>query len=101
MTVNGIMGRSTSSRRDKLCEEEVSVDLYALLNVKPKNWFDRRASEDYARELTTGVKEEVVEVIKRIPGLIAEDVEAAGLGQYVLYSSEERLRGYLPTCGLC
>ena len=88
VTENGVLGRSTSSRRYKLIEEEISLD-YAkkILLLKPKSWFDKRAAEEYAHTLRSGEDTEI-QRIERIGGIIAEDTHDAGLGMYVNYNDE-------------
>lgn len=89
----GHLGRLASSRRYKLCEEEITLD-YAkkILNVKSKTWFDKRAVEDYARTLETGEETEVQQ-IRRIAGLIAEDMHDEGLTLLVNYDDKGRPDG--------
>lgn len=93
VTVNGVFGRSTSSRRYKLLEEPIPLD-YAekILDLDVKSWFDKRAVEDYARTLSTGEETESQE-ITRIPGVIAEDVHSAGLEMFVNYDDLGRPDG--------
>lgn len=93
VTTGGTLGRLASSRRYKLCEEEISLD-YAkrFLGVNSKTWFDKRAVEDYARTLTTGEETEVQQ-IRRVPGLIAEDLHDQGLTMLVSYDEEGRPNG--------
>lgn len=93
VTVNGVLGRSTSSRRYKLLEEKVPDD-YAerILELDPKSWFDKRAVEDCAYTLSTG-KETEEQRLDRIGGIIAEDVHDAGLSRYVSYDDRNRPDG--------
>lgn len=88
VTENGVLGRSTSSRRYKLLEEEIDLE-YAkrILLLNPKSWFDKRAAEEYAHTLHTGEDTEI-QRIERIGGIIAEDTHDAGLGMYVNYNDE-------------
>lgn len=93
VTVNGVLGRSTSSRRYKLLEEAIHLS-YAerLLELDAKSWFDKRAIEEYAHTIETGEETEGLE-ITRIGGLIAEDVHDVGLGMYVNYDDKGRPEG--------
>ena len=88
VTENGVLGRSTSSRRYKLLEEEIDLE-YAkrILLLNPKSWFDKRAAEEYAHTLQSGEDTEI-QRIERIGGIIAEDTHDAGLGMYVNYNDE-------------
>lgn len=93
VTQNGVFGRSTSSRRYKVAEEDISMD-YAkrILELNAKKWFDKRAVEDYCHTIETGESTEV-QRIERIGGIIAEDVYNAGLGMYVSYDDKDRPDG--------
>lgn len=94
-TSSSRMARTTSSRRYKILEEPVKVDYYKILEVMPKDWFDKNEIDEYAEELTKRYKGEEYDLedidmnkIRRIPGLVAEDVHDAGLGQYIHYNEE-------------
>lgn len=93
VTVNGVLGRSTSSRRYKLLEEPIPLD-YArkFLDIDVKSWFDKRAAEEYALTLSEGVETEVQKVI-RLPGVIAEDIHDKGLDMFVEYDEYGRPEG--------
>lgn len=93
VTSSGTLGRISSSRRYKLLEEEFDLD-YAkrILNINPKNWFDKRAAEDYAHTLTTGEETEN-QLIERIGGIIAEDVHDNDLKMFVNYDKDNRPEG--------
>lgn len=89
-TSAGHFTRSTSSRKAKLLIEPVKVDPYKLLEIEPKDWFDKGDVERYAEELSKQCKGEDcnfddIEKIRRVGGLIAEEVEAVGLDMYVDY----------------
>ena len=88
VTSYGTLGRSTSSRKYKLFEEPISIE-YArkLYDVEVKTWFDKRAIENYERAVFEGEETEALPV-RRIPGLIAEDVHDAGLEMFVDYNEE-------------
>lgn len=91
------MGYVSSSKRFKLAIEDVKVDPYNLLKINPKSWYDKNNTETYADSLTRKTLGEDVEVevekIKRIGGLIAEEVEEAGLELYLDYSDEGEVQG--------
>jgi hypothetical protein len=102
ITSAGTLGRSTSSRKYKLLEEPVPDDLPPkILNLIPKTWYDKNACEAYADALSKGEDISKIDIppIERIPGLIAEDVEAAGLGQYVVYGEPDE-KGNRPVEGI-
>lgn len=89
-TSAGHFTRSTSSRKAKLLIEPVKVDPYKLLEIEPKDWFDKGDVERYSEALTKQCKGEDcnfddIERIRRVGGLIAEEVESAGLDLYVDY----------------
>ncbi|MCL2559283.1 MAG: gp58-like family protein [Turicibacter sp.] len=104
VTGYGTFERVASSARYKLNINRDFELEYAerVLNVEPASWFDRASSETYASMITSNMDEsgqvdwtlvnekarEEVERITRIGGLIAEDVEEAGLGMYVSYADD-------------
>lgn len=93
VTETGTLGRSTSSRRYKLLEEEIDTEYaYNLLKLDAKTWHDKHACEDYAEHLHSG-KESDKERIGRIGGVIAEDVYDSGLEMFVSYDEEGRPEG--------
>lgn len=77
--------RSTSMRAAKVAIEAMPYEqAEALLDVEVSTWFDRAASESYAEAMDTddvAVRDELLHNmnadLRRIPGVIAEDVEAA------------------------
>jgi hypothetical protein len=92
VTSNGVLGRATSATKYKLEIEDSAVDPYKILNLNPKTWYDKSATEAYAATLTAEQAGEVVDwdevdipAISRVPGLIAEDVIAVGLSEYASY----------------
>lgn len=93
----GRMGYVSSSQKYKLCIEDLDVDPYKILKLNPKSWYDRKNTEEYADLLTQQKKGKVVnfnvEKIRRIPGLIAEEVDEAGLSMFVDYSDDNVIEG--------
>jgi len=88
--------RTTSARRSKLAIEDISVDPYNLLKVKVRDWYDKTNTEKYAELLTKRQEGESVnfgeiEPIKRIGGLVAEEVEDVGLEMFVEYDENGRV----------
>ncbi|WP_260286349.1 hypothetical protein [Peribacillus aracenensis] len=92
VTSSGVIGRTTSATKYKLEIEESKLDSRKILNLIPKTWYDKSATEAYADALTREQDGEIVDwdevdipEISRVPGLIAEDVIEAGLPEYVIY----------------
>lgn len=99
ITAEGTIGRTSSARRFKIDEKVVPLEkAYKILDIEPKNWFDRTSVETYAKLLeresngeVVNWSEEDIPYIERIPGLVAEDVESVGLSDYVIYESPNEL----------
>lgn len=101
VTSEGTLGRISSATKYKLDIKPVQEVSKAILDLQPKSWFDKSASEAYADYLTdtcdinidgSEKEKEIIDiesvdipVLERCYGLIAEDVEDVGLGKYVLY----------------
>lgn len=88
-----------SSRRYKLAEEsllDTAPDLEEqLLSIDAKTWFDKGCTERYAAYLDATAKGETpdddlagVGDLARSPGVIAEDLDEAGLGLFVVYNPD-------------
>src|SRR5699024_4387941 len=97
---NGYFARSSSARKYKLLEQPIKVDPYKILDIQPKDWYDKGQAEELAEQLDLEFKGEETDFesldttkIKRIAGLVAEDVEDAGLGQYVIYEDDGTVEG--------
>ena len=88
----------SSARRFKLLEEPITdtVDSFGdkLLSVDAKTWFDKGKAERFAEhETAVAHEEEPAEWLdttppRRIPGVVAEDLEAAGLDMFVTYTDD-------------
>nr|WP_268978370.1 gp58-like family protein [Heyndrickxia ginsengihumi] len=97
ITSAGVIGKTSSARKYKLDEQQVPDEIsYRILNVVPKTWFDKRTIETYSDLLTRQAHGEQIDwdaedipYIERVPGVVAEDVEDAGLNQYVIYSDPD------------
>lgn len=95
--------RTSSARRFKVNIETVEADPARLLDVPVRHWFDKYESETYANYLedrapdgvNSGRWDGYSQPPKRIPGLVAEEVEAAGLGEYVTYNSDGQVEGLM------
>src|SRR5690625_4216998 len=94
----GRFGFVSSSKRYKLAIEDVKSDPYNILKLSPKSWYDKKNTEEIAELLTRQyngekVSFDEVEHLERIPGLIAEEVEEAGLGEFVTYDDKGNVDG--------
>src|SRR5699024_274620 len=101
VTNNGALGISTSSRRYKVYEKVIDID-YAkrILGLNAVSWYDKTQAEahaDYLTKLSNGEKvsidDKAEENIRRIGGVIAEDVHGVGLEMYVNYDDKNRPDG--------
>src|SRR5699024_544762 len=99
---NGYFARSSSARKYKLLEEPIKVDPYKILDIQPKDWYDKGQAEELAEQLNLEFKGEETDFesldttkIKRIAGLVAEDVEDAGLSEYVIYEDDGTVEGVM------
>ena len=88
----GYIARSTSSAKAKVAIEDIPQEqIDALLNVKPRWWFDRGQAEalaDYmayhnAYQPMPAPDIDVPNQLKRIPGVVAEEVQEAGATAFV------------------
>jgi hypothetical protein len=98
MQSNGRLLRSTSAARYKVNIKDASFD-GDVLSIKPRTWFDKPSTERYAELLTRadGDEEKLRDLLAEqdipvdvtpITGLVAEEVEAAGLKEFVIYNQE-------------
>ena len=89
-----------SARKYKLVEEPIEATVESLedkiLSVEPKTWISRDAAEqlaDYKTAIANGEEPEKtlesIGTLARDPGVVAEDLEAAGLGIFVGYENGE------------
>lgn len=94
---SGHIKMTSSSIRYKINIEEQPIEKSKqLLGIVPKTWHDKIDSERYANYLTRKENGEVVDdsewqqcsPIRRIGGLIAEEVEQAGLKEFVFYEDD-------------
>ena len=99
VTSTGVLSRSTSASKYKLDIQALNEDEaypYRILYINPKQWFDKCSIEQYSQYMTDvefGVEKASSEYrladlcINPYYGLIAEDVELAGLEKYCIYGS--------------
>ncbi len=82
---NGLMYRTTSSEKAKINIEEITIEhALKVLDVMPVTWFEKENAEMFC-DFLNGENQELgdIERIKRIPGITAENVENAGLTEFV------------------
>ena len=99
ITNQSTLGVTSSSKRYKLDISNIPNELELsdrLLNVKTKTWFDKNVTEGLASDLTekslgidlSNENENEPLPVGQIYGLIAEEVEEAGLGMYVVHDEK-------------
>ena len=88
----GTIYRSSSASKYKLdIQEKTDCDFSKVLDLKPKEWFDKGNTERHAERLTKIANGEEVgdlvdsDPIERVSGLIAEDLIEVGLEDYVTW----------------
>lgn len=91
------LARSTSRRDAKLVIEELTAaDVMPLLDVQVSTWIDRGDAERYAAYLS-GDDDDALGMIQapltRIPGVVAEDVEAKAGSLFVDYDLTGKVQG--------
>jgi hypothetical protein len=98
---DGGLFRSTSASKYKILPEVMDLPA-GLLDVQVKNWIDLAAATEFAdfyeREDALDETEQNrfnAISLKRIPGAIAEDVEAAGGGDFVVYGEGGQIEGLM------
>lgn len=101
-TSAGHFTNTVSTRAAKLNIEPITkrINPYNLLDVQASDWFDKKDTERLCDTLTQEMNGEYFELddierIKRIPGLIGEEVEEAGLSEFVDYDETGKLTGVL------
>lgn len=98
---NGRLVWVSSSRRYKLLEEPIEATMPdfedEILSIDAKTWFPKQMAErvaDYKTAIANGEApaEELEDLseFRRSPGVIAEDLDDAGLGMFVVYDKEGR-----------
>ena len=112
---NGTICRSTSASKYKLNIDDINQDEYypyRLLRINPKQWFDKNLVEAYSAYISGEIKEneepesnelkmykELLSdvTVDPIYGLVAEDLEEAGLEKFCMYklkdNDEKELEG--------
>jgi hypothetical protein len=97
-----VVYKLTSSARAKLMIEPVSTPPERILDVEPRDWYDRNEAEEYAAYLSGERELEDIndQPFRRVPGLVAEELEAAGLEQFVTYEPDPDNEGQQRTAGV-
>lgn len=98
-----MLKRSTSAQKYKLAIENADINPARLLGVPVRHWYDRAEYEQYANYLedrapdglNTGRYDAYTTPPALVPGLVAEEVEAAGLGEYVTYNEAGEVEGLM------
>lgn len=83
MDTNGAVWLSTSARRFKTDIRDVGVDPSLVLNARVRDWVDATAVADDPNYAV------------RTPGVVAEELEDAGLGMFVTYNSDGTTSGVM------
>jgi hypothetical protein len=104
----GWMYFTTSAAKYKVDVQPIPADLDdALLSLEATTWYDRNEVEDYAAYQTKLANGEDTtdedgnsllmntSQLRRIPGMVAEHVLAAGLGQFVTYDDDGEISGLM------
>lgn len=84
--------RSTSAQKYKTNIQRMEIDAVRLLDLSPMTWLDRGELARYDEAKQRG---EDPTYPARIPGLIAEDVQAAGLGEFVTRDADGNIEGLM------
>lgn len=85
---DGTIYVSTSSARAKVDVQDVTSDPERILGVPVRDWYDRAEADEYAAYLDGADDINPGGPWRRIPGVVAEEVEAAGLSQFVTYGTD-------------
>ncbi len=88
----------TSARKYKYAIDKYpEKTAWGILALSPSTWFDSYQTDAYADWMTDehSVEEELegIAPLRRIPGLVAEEVEAAGLREYCTYDEAGAIEG--------
>jgi hypothetical protein len=97
VTSYGTLGRATSKRANKLEIEDAFEGKEAdwaerILSITPRSWYDKTSTEllsDYLTQKDQGLEPDLDEMevpyLERVYGVVAEEVEDAGLSEFVEY----------------
>ena len=94
---NGVIQRSTSATKYKLditdYDEALKQGYKLIHEINPKMWFDKGQIEDYSKALTDNQQPNPDDNLNRIHGLIAEDLEHAGLEEFITRGADGEIEG--------
>lgn len=103
----GVFYKYSSASKYKLNIDNIAEDEfypYRILRINPRQWFDKNAIESYSNYMTlknsedvelseeekSNLKSDLADVsLDTVYGLVAEDVEEAGLGKYCTYAIKD------------
>ena len=95
--------RNTSRRDSKIAIQNIddSIDPYRILDVPVRDWYDRTQYSQYADQLelsAMGKRDpandwDLSQRPRRVPGLVAEELEEAGLDEFCSYDESGTLVG--------
>src|SRR5690554_2252904 len=88
---------STSNESEKILMKDISVNPYKLLEMKVYDYYDKQSVETYADILSKGIDipSEQLPLIRRIPGLSANEAHDLGLNQFVFYDKNNEVEGLM------
>lgn len=93
----GVLKRSTSATKYKLditnYDRALAKGYDLIEKIHPKMWFDKGQVERYAKALSDGTKPDPDDKVNRVYGLIAEDLEAAGLDEFITRGQNGEIEG--------
>lgn len=101
INTSGTFYRSTSKRANKLDIQDFPAEKDdLLLSLSARTWYDRGQSEalaDHLERLDRGVdvEDENLHSLRRVPGMVAEEVEEAGLTEFVEYGVDGEVEGLM------
>ncbi|MFD1411730.1 hypothetical protein [Lapidilactobacillus gannanensis] len=94
ITENGVYGRVTSARKYKLLDHDAETVIdhaKRILDINPKQWFDKAEVETISQSLTNSTESQLMTDYKfqQYYGFIADDFHAAGLDEVVQFKNGE------------
>lgn len=101
LNASGTLYRSTSSAKNKIDVVDTPVEWDdKILGLKARTWFDKRQAEelaDFVEEQSKGgsPENENLTYLRRVPGMVAEEVESAGLAEFVQYGADGQVEGLM------
>src|SRR5699024_7230503 len=93
-SAEGLMYRTTSSVKQKVNIQEISLDkAIKVLELSPKTWHDRVDCETFSEYLDNGDVNLLSEVehLRKITGIIAEEMERDGITEFVISMNDNNV----------